>query len=84
MANTLLKDVGHLTKFDGTNFTRWQQGLLLILEQHELLDIINGKEAKPAEVNIIQQFTIFMFTYYLKPCYEQRLANQCTVTQSLL
>lgn len=40
MATTQLKDVSHLTKFDGTNFTRWQQGLMLILEQHELLQIV--------------------------------------------
>jgi hypothetical protein len=53
MATSPLKDVGHLTKFDGTNFTRWQQGLMLILEQHELLPIINGTEVKPSEVNII-------------------------------
>lgn len=63
MATTLLKDVGHLTKFDGTNFTRWQQGLLLILEQYELLDIVNGKEAKPTEVNIIQQFLLKYITF---------------------
>ncbi|EFX66661.1 hypothetical protein DAPPUDRAFT_331849 [Daphnia pulex] len=50
MATSPLKDVGHLTKFDGTNFTRWQQGLMLILEQHELLPIINGTEVKPSEI----------------------------------
>jgi hypothetical protein len=50
MASTPLKDVGHLTKFDGTNFTRWQQGLMLILEQHELLQIVHGTEVKPIEV----------------------------------
>jgi hypothetical protein len=53
MASSPLKDMGHLTKFDGTNFTRWQEGLMLILEQHELLPIINGTEVKPSEVNII-------------------------------
>lgn len=53
MASSPLKDIGHLTKFDGINFTRWQQGLMLILEQHELLQIINGTEVKPSEVKII-------------------------------
>ena len=51
MAINPFKDVGHLTKFDGTNFTRWQQGLFLILEQHDLLKIVNGTETKPTEVN---------------------------------
>lgn len=55
MATTLLKDVGHLTKFDGTNFTRWQQGLMLTLEQYELLNVVNGKEEKPAEVTMKSQ-----------------------------
>ncbi len=51
MTTIPLKDVGHLTKFDGTNFTRWQQGLFLTLEQHDLLKIANGTETKPTEVN---------------------------------
>jgi hypothetical protein len=50
MTTIPLKDVGHLTKFDGSNFTRWQQGLFLTLEQHDLLNIVNGTETKPIEV----------------------------------
>lgn len=61
MATTPLKDVGHLTKFDGTNFTRWQQGLMLILEQHELLEIVNGSKVKPTEVSrLITHFQSFI------------------------
>ena len=47
-----LKDIGHLTRFNGTNFNRWKCGIRLILEQHGLTDIIDGVERRPEEVNL--------------------------------
>ena len=47
-----LKDIGHLTRFNGTNFNRWKCGIRLILEQHGLTDIIDGVERGPEEVNL--------------------------------
>jgi hypothetical protein len=50
METPTLKDIGHLTKFNGSNFQRWKCGLRLTLEHHQLIDIIDGTETKPTEV----------------------------------
>lgn len=42
------KDVSHVSKFNGTNFSFWKFQITLILEQHELCDIVLGKSTKPA------------------------------------
>lgn len=59
MESSSLKDIGHLTKFNGSNFPRWKCGLRLILEQHGLLDIIDGVELKPAEVILYSRPNLF-------------------------
>ena len=41
------KDVSHVSKFNGTNFAFWKFQLTLILEQHELCDIVFGKCKRP-------------------------------------
>ncbi len=41
------EDVSHITHFDGTNFPLWKFQLLLAVENHEMEDILNGKEAIP-------------------------------------
>jgi hypothetical protein len=40
--------VSHVSKFNGTSFSFWKFQITLILEQHELCDIVHGKSTKPA------------------------------------
>ena len=36
------KDVSHIAKFDGQNYSLWKLGLWVLLEQHNLIDIVTG------------------------------------------
>lgn len=42
------KDVSHIAKFNGTDFSFWKYQVLLVLEQHHLLKVVNGTETCPA------------------------------------
>jgi hypothetical protein len=44
------KDASHIARFDGTDFSNWKFEISLVLEQHRLLNIVNGTELLPAPV----------------------------------
>lgn len=48
--NNTTRDVGHIVKFNGQNFPLWKFGFWILLEQHDLVKIVNGETALPAEV----------------------------------
>ena len=50
MATSTSKDVSHIVKFDGTNFSSWKFGIWMFLEKHKLIQVVEGTETKPAEV----------------------------------
>jgi len=50
MANSSFREVSHIAKFNGKNFSLWKFGCWLLLEQHNLVGIVNGDEPFPAEV----------------------------------
>jgi hypothetical protein len=45
------KDVAHLCKFNGTNYPFWKFQVSIVLRQFELMDIVTGKEKKPAQTS---------------------------------
>ncbi|EFX60424.1 hypothetical protein DAPPUDRAFT_335029, partial [Daphnia pulex] len=47
--NNTTRDVGHIVKFNGQNFPLWKFGFWILLEQHDLVKIVNGEQALPAE-----------------------------------
>ena len=49
-ANTS-KDVGHIAKFDGTNFPSWKYGIWMFLEKNRLTSIVDGSELIPIGVS---------------------------------
>jgi hypothetical protein len=53
MANSSFREVSHIAKFNGRNFSLWKFGCWLLLEQHNLVGIVNGEELFPAEVFIL-------------------------------
>ncbi len=44
------KDVAHIPKFNGTNFTNWKFQLFLVLEHCKVSKIVLGEEKKPLPV----------------------------------
>ena len=51
MAANTSKDVGHIAKFDGTNFPSWKYGIWMFLEKNRLTSIVDGSVIKPVEVS---------------------------------
>ena len=50
MTTTTSKDVSHIIKFDGKNFSSWKFGIWMFLEKHKLIPVVEGTETKPDEV----------------------------------
>jgi hypothetical protein len=50
MANSPTREVSHVVKFNGKNFPLLKFGCWLKLEQHNLVNIVNGTEELPEEV----------------------------------
>ena len=50
MVNSPTREVSHVVKFNGKNFPLWKFGCWLKLEQHNLVNIVNGTEELPEEV----------------------------------
>ena len=50
------RDTAHIPKFDGLNFHTWKFGLMLLLRNHELQDIVLNIEKLPAEVTLLLTF----------------------------
>ena len=48
-----MRDVGHIAKFNGQNFSLWKFGCWLLLEQHNLVKVVNGEEPIPVEVFLL-------------------------------
>ena len=44
------RDTSHIPKFDGGNFHTWKFGLMLLMRNFNLQDIIIGEELIPPEV----------------------------------
>ena len=42
-----LRDVGHITKFNGTNFSLWKFNINIVFKQYNLLDIVLGTSEQP-------------------------------------
>lgn len=51
--NFSAKDISHITKFDGKNFSFWRSRISLVLEIYELLDVVDGSEVKPTPIVIL-------------------------------
>lgn len=65
MSTSTLKEVSHIAKYDGKNFSLWKLGLWVLLEQHELIKIVTGDEKIPEEVRPTQYFSFQQFLLYL-------------------
>jgi len=50
MANNTAKDVGHIAKFDGSNFSTWKYGVWMLLEKNKLISIVDWSERLPEQV----------------------------------
>ena len=50
--NSALKDVSHIAKYDGANFSLWKLGLFVLLEQNDLIEVTTGVSVPPEQVQI--------------------------------
>jgi hypothetical protein len=48
--NSTQKDVSHITKYDGANFSLWKLGLFVLLEEKDLIDVTTGGDTLPEQV----------------------------------
>ena len=46
------KDVAHIAKFNGQNYSLWKLGLWVLLEQHDLISVVTGDYVLPEKVSI--------------------------------
>lgn len=84
-----VKEVSHIPKFDGTNFPQWKYGTWLILEQHELIPVVEGREPIPAALVNTSQQSIVTLIYNLvnnlilfcgfQPAVEGVIPNQAAI-----
>ena len=59
MSNSTLREVNHIAKFNGTNFSLWKFGTWLLLEQHNLVGIVMFK-------HIFQQMSKIFPFYFIQ------------------
>jgi hypothetical protein len=67
MANSTLREVGHIEKFNGRNFPQWKFGVWLLLEHCGLVPLVEGKEVISVEVLVSNRkcFTLLnAFVHY--------------------
>jgi hypothetical protein len=50
--NSAHKDVSHIAKYDGANFSLWKLGLFVLLEQNDLIDVTTRVFILPEQVRI--------------------------------
>lgn len=50
MSSFTSKDVSHIVKFNGKNFPFWKFQVWLVLEQHDLVELVLGEEEIPEEI----------------------------------
>lgn len=50
MSASTLREVSHIAKYDGQNFSLWKLGLWVLLEQHDLIRVVTGDEVIPEQV----------------------------------
>lgn len=60
--NNVSRDTAHIQKFDGSNFHAWKFGLMLLLRNHDLQQIVPDIEKLPTEVT---NFSQSRFQFYL-------------------
>ncbi|EFX62957.1 hypothetical protein DAPPUDRAFT_336151 [Daphnia pulex] len=48
--NSAHRDVSHIAKYDGANFSLWKLGLFVLFEQMDLIDITTGALILPEQV----------------------------------
>ena len=44
-------DASHVTKFNGSNFPFWKFQVSLVLKQHDLMDVVLGKQVQPQQAD---------------------------------
>lgn len=47
---TTSREASHIAKYDGLNYSLWKLGLWVLLEEHNLIQIVTGEETLPEEV----------------------------------
>lgn len=50
MMNLNQHEASNIAEYDGHNFSLWKLGLFVLLEEHELIDVVTGDELIPEEV----------------------------------
>jgi hypothetical protein len=65
-SNNVSRDTSHIPKFDGGNFHTWKFGLMLLMRNFNLQDIIIGEELIPLEVKYVPiLLTIFRLSSFV-------------------
>jgi predicted DCC family thiol-disulfide oxidoreductase YuxK len=79
--SSTLREVSHIAKFDGTNFPLWKLGLWVLLEQHNLIEIVTGTSKIPDEVKHHRQQSLFCSlanTLLITCCNSQQIRDRHT------
>lgn len=50
MMNSNQHEASNIAEYDGHNFSLWILGLFVLLEEHDLIDVVTGDELIPEEV----------------------------------
>ena len=45
------RDTSHISKFNGSNFPFWKFQVSLVLKQHDLMDVVLGKQVQPQQAD---------------------------------
>jgi hypothetical protein len=48
--NSNQHEASNIAEYDGQIFSLWELGLFVLLEEHELIDVVTGNELIPEEV----------------------------------
>ena len=71
------KDVSHIAKFDGQNYSLWKLGLWVLLEQHNLIDIVTGDYPIPEMVIVYYSNINMPIKLAVKTSYLQMIDGRC-------
>jgi hypothetical protein len=71
------KDVSHIAKFDGQNYSLWKLGLWVLLEQHNLIDIVTGDYTIPQMVIVYYSNINMPIKLAVKTSYLQMIDGRC-------
>lgn len=59
------KETAHIATYDGITFSLWKLGLWVLLEQHGLIDIVQGEELSPDVVYTKSKLSISIAHYII-------------------